>query len=183
MKLGGRQTDLTAVQPPGPHSMPWRCFLEGIIYYTNGQSSWASVRFHILCLYRTWTVWRWFHPGVNINRFQQLKTIYRVCRRQLVHVWVAWKHMVHTSQATVLPQDLLSMHMGSYLSVCGRSVLAHPERPKSLDAQVPSGNRIYIVPTHPLVHVQLCPDSSLVMLWCLGNNRTHACPVQTRSFC
>lgn len=71
MKLGGRQTDLTAVQPPGPHSMPWRCFLEGIIYYTNGQSSWASVRFHILCLYRTWTVWRWFHPGVNINRFQQ----------------------------------------------------------------------------------------------------------------
>lgn len=89
--------------------------------------------------------------------------------------------MVHTSQATVLPQYLESMHVGSYLSVCGRSVPAHPERPKSLDALVPSGNRISTVPAHPLVHVQLCPDSPLV-LCCLGNNRTHACSVQTRSF-
>lgn len=67
------------------------------------------------------------------------------------------------------------------VSVCRRSIPAHPERPKSLDAQVASGNRICTVPTHLLVHVQLCPDSSLV-LWSLGNNRTHACSVQTRSF-
>lgn len=182
MKLGGRQTDLTAVQPPGPHSMPWRCFLHILHQWSviMGQCAFSH-----LCLYRTWTIWRWFHPGVNINRFQQLKTmvVFRVCRRQLVRVWVVWKRMVHTSQATVLPQDLLSMHMGSYLSVCGRSVPEHPERPKSLDAQVPSGNRICTVPAHPLVPLQLCPDSSLVTLWCLGNNRTHACSVQMRSFC
>lgn len=148
----------------------------------------ASVSCHILCPSRTWTIWRWLHPGVNINWFKQRTTaqdhghiqgVQEAAGPCLSGVGVHGAHFA----SQVLPQDLESMHMGSYLSVCGRSAPAHPERPKSLDAQVPNGNRICTVPTHPLVHVQLCPDSSLVVLWCLGNNRTHACSVQTRSFC